>query len=193
MLDSRSPVQWQLRSIVVSLIALPIVLLYAIPANSQHHMEREPHRDISQRGETRPLKVTNLCAETIYPGVGTQAGKSPESSGFKLESGKSRDLTVGADWQGRVWGRTNCSFNYDGTGPSNNGGYNGGGSACTTGDCGGTIACLGAVCILYLQQDLPFGKSLNQIPGQPTCDPRRIHPRSLQRSNILRHFPRGRL
>lgn len=111
-----------------------------------HHMKRAPLAYVLQRDETVPLVVTNLCAETIYPGIVTQAGTAPSTGGFELQTGDTRNLTVGADWQGRVWGRTNCSFNSAGTGPSNNGGYNGGGVACGSGDCGGIVNCKATVC-----------------------------------------------
>ena len=110
-----------------------------------HHMKRAPIAYVSQRDESVPLAAKNLCAETIYPGIVTQSGTGPASGGFGLRTGESKSLTVSADWQGRVWGRTNCSFNGDGTGPSNNGGYNGGGVACGTGDCGGIIDCRATV------------------------------------------------
>ena len=110
-------------------------------------MKRQPLAYVSRRDENVPLVVKNLCAETIYPGVVTQAGTAPSSGGFELQSGQTKSLTVGADWQGRVWGRTNCSFNAAGTGPSNDGGLNGGGVACGTGDCGGIIDCKATVCI----------------------------------------------
>lgn len=106
-------------------------------------MKRAPLQYVSQRDETRPLAVSNLCKETIYPGIATQAGTAPQVSGFQLTTGQTMNLTVSADWQGRVWGRTNCSFNLAGTGPSNNGGYNGYGQACGTGDCGGVVNCKG--------------------------------------------------
>ncbi|KAI9887493.1 MAG: hypothetical protein M1823_000672 [Watsoniomyces obsoletus] len=89
----------------------------------------------------KPLKVTNLCADTIHPALVTQAGLGPDIHGFELQPGASRVLWVGADWQGRVWGRTNCSFNAEGTGPANRGGLNGGGRACMTGDCNGVLDC----------------------------------------------------
>jgi hypothetical protein len=85
--------------------------------------------------------VVNNCGETIWPGVGTQAGTGPGTGGFQLSSGDKRELSVAADWQGRIWGRTNCSFNALGTGPANLNGNNGGGRACTTGDCGGVMEC----------------------------------------------------
>ena len=117
-------------------------------------MKRAPLQYVSQRGESRPLSVLNQCKEVIYPAIATQAGIPPSTQGFKLSPGGSKSLTVGADWQGRVWGRTNCSFNSDGTGPSNNGGLNGGGVACGTGDCGGTVNCRGTVRIPMLVCEL---------------------------------------
>jgi hypothetical protein len=93
-----------------------------------------------------PLIITNNCGETIWPGVGTQAGTGPGTGGFALTPGNSSSLTVSADWQGRVWGRTNCSFNVAGTGASNLNGNNGGGAACGTGDCGGVLDCVNTVC-----------------------------------------------
>lgn len=113
-------------------------------------MKRAISQDISLRDLSRSLVVTNLCQETIHPAIATQKGKAPNTGGFELGSGKQRNLTVGADWQGRVWGRTNCTFNFDGTGSSNNGGYNGGGAACATGDCGGVIDCKNPVCIAFV-------------------------------------------
>ncbi len=114
-------------------------------ADALHHMKRAPLAYVLQRDQTVPLVVTSLCSETIYPGIVTQSGTAPSAGGFELHSGQTRNLTVGADWQGRVWGRTNCSFNSDGTGPSNNGGLNGGGVACGTGDCGGIVDCKATV------------------------------------------------
>lgn len=107
-----------------------------------HHMKRAPLAWVSPRDSSVPLAVSNLCTETIYPAILTQAGTGPSTSGFELSQGDKMSLTVGSDWQGRVWGRTNCSFNSQGTGPSNSGGLNGGGQACGTGDCNGVVKCL---------------------------------------------------
>ncbi|KAI9680437.1 MAG: hypothetical protein M1822_007195 [Bathelium mastoideum] len=94
-------------------------------------------------GSKVPLIVTNWCAETIYPGITTQGGTSgPSQTGFELQPGNTQNMTVSADWQGRVWGRTNCSFNSQGNGPANGG--NGGWSACQTGDCNAQVSCSGA-------------------------------------------------
>lgn len=119
-----------------------LIALAAPTTNALHHMmRREPSNDLSVRAETRPLSITNLCQDTIYPGIVTQTGIAPSSGGFQLFPGASRNFTVSGDWQGRVWGRTNCSFNSAGTGPSS-GGY---GKACSTGDCGGIIDCKATV------------------------------------------------
>ena len=120
--------------LILQLATIPQV--YAL-----HHMKRAPIAYVAQRDESKPLVVMNLCRETIYPGIATQSGHAPSTGGFKLDTGDMKNLTVGADWQGRVWGRTNCSFNGDGTGASNAGGNNGGGSACATGDCNGIVDC----------------------------------------------------
>ncbi|KKY20913.1 putative thaumatin family protein [Phaeomoniella chlamydospora] len=105
-----------------------------------HHMKKAPLHWVNKRASDVSLVVTNYCAEDIYPGIQTQAGTAPDSQGFLLEAGGStRKQTVSADWQGRIWGRTNCSFNDDGTTPANGIA----GKACTTGDCGGTVVCQG--------------------------------------------------
>jgi hypothetical protein len=99
-----------------------------------------------KRAAQAPLIISNNCAETIWPGVGTQAGTGPGTGGFELASGSSNSLMVSADWQGRVWGRTNCSFAVGGKGPSNLNGVNGGGgAACGTGDCSGVLDCVNTV------------------------------------------------
>ncbi|KAK4246984.1 putative thaumatin family protein [Corynascus novoguineensis] len=53
-------------------------------------------------------------------------------------------MFVSPDWAGRIWGRTNCSFNADGSGPSTYSGVDGYGAACVTGDCLGKLDCLSA-------------------------------------------------
>ncbi|KAF2197721.1 thaumatin family protein [Delitschia confertaspora ATCC 74209] len=101
-------------------------------------MRRPPPRKLNRRKESiTPLIVTNYCPETIYPGISTQSGDGPPLSGFKLDPGKTSNQTVSEDWQGRVWGRTNCSFNDAGTAPKW-----GGPRACGTGDCNGVVNCV---------------------------------------------------
>ncbi|KAL6707447.1 hypothetical protein ACN47E_004017 [Coniothyrium glycines] len=97
---------------------------------------KAPRRTDRRKADITPLLVTNHCPGDIWPGISTQSGSGPGENGFKLEPGETRNQTVSEDWQGRVWGRTNCSFNDDGTGPSS-----GSGKACLSGDCNGILNC----------------------------------------------------
>jgi hypothetical protein len=99
------------------------------------------------------IKITNNCSDTIWPALASQAGTGPDTGGFQLNSSTSQNLLVGSDWQGRVWGRTNCSFNANGSGPSNLNGNNGGGQACQTGDCNGVLSCVVTVCSPFGRKD----------------------------------------
>jgi len=110
----------------------------------------DPNRPVrwgppEKRDNSIPLVISNQCGDTIWPGIASQAGTGPGTGGFALESGTSNNLLVSTDWQGRIWGRTNCSFNVGGTGPSNLNGNNGGGAACGSGDCAGVLSCVGSV------------------------------------------------
>jgi hypothetical protein len=102
---------------------------------------------VSERATAKiPLVIENLCPETIWPAFASQAGTGPSTGGFELATGAVQNLTVSPNWQGRVWGRTNCSFNAAGTGASNLNGNNGAGQACVTGDCNGKLSCVVTVC-----------------------------------------------
>ncbi|KAK6438540.1 hypothetical protein LTR95_005254 [Oleoguttula sp. CCFEE 5521] len=112
-----------------------VMLLLTAITSGEHHMKWKVEK--RQGGSTSvPLLITNNCAETIYPGILTQGGTGPADSGFKLSPGANHSLMVSTDWQGRVWGRTNCSFD-------DSGHFSGSGRACTTGDCGPVVACTG--------------------------------------------------
>lgn len=92
-----------------------------------HHMQRK----VEARQNSDPdvsLTISNWCADTIWPGVVTQGGHSPTATGFELAPRANRTIKVGGDWQGRVWGRTNCTFD-DGQGRG----------SCTTGECGALV------------------------------------------------------
>lgn len=97
-------------------------------------LRHAPVSSLSQRGPPRdneervPLKITNKCDATIWPGIATQAGAGPGTGGFELSSNNSTELWVSPDWQGRVWGRTNCTVNDDSC-------------SCETGDCFGLLDC----------------------------------------------------
>ncbi|KAL9581218.1 MAG: hypothetical protein Q9212_004027 [Teloschistes hypoglaucus] len=138
---------------------ISFLLLYTLPEVSGiHHMDRGPLAWVNRRADNRPLNIINQCKETIYPGIGTQAGTGPGTQGFQLAPGQRRDLTVSADWQGRVWGRTNCSFNAAGTAPASSGT----GVACRTGDCGGTVNCRGTGVIPVTLAEFTLSSSSGQ-------------------------------
>jgi len=106
-------------------------------AESLHHTAvKAPRKQLRRKLDITPLLVTNRCSEDIYPGISTQSGKGPKENGFKLTPGETKNQTVSEDWQGRVWGRTNCTFNSDGSGPAE-----GRGKACRSGDCNGKLDC----------------------------------------------------
>lgn len=115
-----------------SVVFLLMLVLLAVSGNAEHHMNRHVEKRQSG-GNNTPLLIANWCADDLYPALLTQNGGGPSQNGFHLSPGANQTVYVSSDWQGRVWGRTNCSFG--GNGQSS------GGSACTTGDCGGTINC----------------------------------------------------
>lgn len=105
-------------------------------ADALHHMQITPPHSLYKRqmGSTQ-LVVRNQCAQTIWPGILTQHGNGPPTNGFELGSGSSRTFSVSENWQGRVWGRTNCTFNEGGQSST----------PCGTGDCGRSLSCIGTV------------------------------------------------
>ncbi|TQS32660.1 hypothetical protein Golomagni_07019 [Golovinomyces magnicellulatus] len=100
---------------------------------------------------TVPLVITNRCDSTIWPGLATQAGTGPGTGGFGLEPGKSKRMRVAWNWQGRIWGRTNCTVN-------------GESCACQTGDCFAKLDCefSGAVPATLVEFNLASGVGMKQ-------------------------------
>jgi len=76
-------------------------------------------------GSAITLSISNRCSNTIWPAAVPGGGK-------QLDPGESWTLNMPASTTtGRVWPRTNCSFDSAGNG------------SCQTGDCGGVLACTG--------------------------------------------------
>ncbi|EUC29834.1 glycoside hydrolase family 2 protein [Bipolaris zeicola 26-R-13] len=113
-------------------------LLGGLPlAEGLHHMAmKAPLKTNRRKLDITPLLITNRCPESIWPGISTQSGSGPSENGFELKPGETKNQTVSEDWQGRLWGRTNCSFNDDGSAAAS-----GRGKACATGDCAGALNC----------------------------------------------------
>lgn len=102
--------------------------LYKFDYHTSGPEHQGARRALTKRENPIPLIVTNNCGDTIWPGVATQHGEGTESNGFELLPGKSKNMTVGPTWQGRVWGRTNCTTSGDT-------------ATCKTGDCFGKMEC----------------------------------------------------
>ncbi|XP_015074124.1 thaumatin-like protein 1b [Solanum pennellii] len=77
--------------------------------------------------------MVNKCQQTIWPGLLSNAGIAPLSTtGFVLQQGESKTISVPTSWGGRFWARTHCTE--DPTGKF----------TCATGDCGsGKLECAG--------------------------------------------------
>jgi hypothetical protein len=122
----------------VAQLCTTMLLLAGLPvADALHHMAvKAPRKGLRRKLDITPLLVTNNCPGDIWPGISTQSGNGPGQNGFHLSPGETKNQTVSEDWQGRVWGRTNCTFNSDGSGPAN-----GSGKACYSGDCNGMLNC----------------------------------------------------
>uniref|UniRef100_A0ACD5X017 Uncharacterized protein n=1 Tax=Avena sativa TaxID=4498 RepID=A0ACD5X017_AVESA len=66
----------------------------------------------------------NKCPYTVWPAA------IPEGGGIRLDPGQSAIFHAPAGTKaGRIWGRTGCNFDANGQG------------SCSTGDCGGVLAC----------------------------------------------------
>lgn len=122
-----------------------VLFAFILPTVNPHHLDEPAIHFVNTRDSERPLRISNYCPEVLYPAILTVSGTGPASSGFRLEPGATQAQTVSADWRGRVWGRTNCTFNSDGSVPVSGQG----GRACGTGDCGYFVKCLGAVGSLF--------------------------------------------
>ncbi|PWW71931.1 Osmotin, thaumatin-like protein [Tuber magnatum] len=78
---------------------------------------------------TRNIKITNNCPEDLYPAIIGSDGTPLGETGFYLASNDARTVVVPSSWVGRVWARTNCTFDGNGRGH------------CGTGDCDKKLVC----------------------------------------------------
>ncbi|XP_065869834.1 pathogenesis-related thaumatin-like protein 3.5 [Euphorbia lathyris] len=80
----------------------------------------------SSSGKT--FTLYNNCKDTIWPAILTK-GNDTDGYGFPLKPGQSAFYNATTSWSGRIWARTGCNFNKDGTG------------SCETGSCGASLNC----------------------------------------------------
>ncbi|KAI3428937.1 uncharacterized protein J3R85_008961, partial [Psidium guajava] len=85
--------------------------------------------------DSATFTILNRCAYTVWPGILSGAGTPQLSTtGFALQPGQSKAVSVPSSWSGRLWGRTLCSQN-----------ATAGRFTCATGDCGSpTVECSGS-------------------------------------------------
>ncbi|KAJ9189592.1 hypothetical protein P3X46_000866 [Hevea brasiliensis] len=84
--------------------------------------------------EPASFKLINKCRYTVWPGLLSGAGTAQlPTTGFALNSGKSKTINIPRSWSGRIWGRTTCAQDSSGK------------FSCQTGDCGsGKLECGGS-------------------------------------------------
>jgi len=75
----------------------------------------------------RVFTIVNYCKETLWPAV--TPGENFDGGGFVLKPGQSAVFTAPVRWSGRIWARTGCKFDQNGSGQ------------CQTGSCGTTLKC----------------------------------------------------
>ncbi|KAL6844239.1 hypothetical protein ACP4OV_025912 [Aristida adscensionis] len=75
----------------------------------------------------RVFTIVNECKTTIWPGA--SPGDSFGGGGFALRPGQSMVFNAPVGWSGRIWGRTDCTFDAGGNG------------SCSTGACGTALKC----------------------------------------------------
>ncbi|XP_058100106.1 pathogenesis-related thaumatin-like protein 3.5 [Magnolia sinica] len=74
--------------------------------------------------------LTNNCTYTVWPGVYPQTKEPLSPTGFVLQRGESKTLSIPNSWSGTFWGRTHCTVD-----PLGN-------FVCGTGDCeSGKLEC----------------------------------------------------
>ncbi|EEF33760.1 Protein P21, putative [Ricinus communis] len=79
---------------------------------------------------TKTFTLLNNCKETIWPGIITK-GNDSDGKGFPLKPGQTNLHYAPIGWSGRIWARTGCNFDKNGTG------------TCQTGSCGAYLNCSG--------------------------------------------------
>ncbi|XP_061968453.1 pathogenesis-related thaumatin-like protein 3.5 [Populus nigra] len=97
-------------------VHLPLLLILLLISSGPKMMEC-----------ARIFTIVNYCQETVWPGV--TPGDNFNGGGFELKSGQSIVFTAPVGWSGRIWGRTGCKFDKNGSG------------SCKTGPCGTSLKC----------------------------------------------------
>ncbi|CAK7357025.1 unnamed protein product [Dovyalis caffra] len=98
--------------------------------SQEHHIE-EARQWQNASSNVKTFTLVNNCKETIWPGIITR-GSDSNDQGFTLKPGQNAFYNATtAGWSGRIWARTDCNFDKNGTGK------------CQTGSCGTSLKCTG--------------------------------------------------
>ncbi|KAJ4839092.1 hypothetical protein Tsubulata_037198 [Turnera subulata] len=76
----------------------------------------------------KTFTLVNHCEETIWPAIITK-GDDNHGDGFSLKPDQTALYNAPSGWSGRIWARTGCNFDKNGTG------------TCQTGSCGTSLNC----------------------------------------------------
>jgi hypothetical protein len=119
--------------IVTLLISMGTLLtfgeVHAAPVQTTGKQSRSS-TSFASSGTQRIVTLTNTTQQTVWAASTGNPGYTPPDGGaWVLAPGQTITLTYPSIWNGRIWGRTGCSFNDDG------------GGSCETGDCGSGITC----------------------------------------------------
>jgi hypothetical protein len=77
----------------------------------------------------RVVTFVNLTSQTVWPAAQADPSQPLAATGWVLAPGASLSIQMPDHWNGRLWGRTGCSFDSAGNGH------------CVTGDCSGHFQC----------------------------------------------------
>ncbi|KAL8281243.1 hypothetical protein RQP46_006277 [Phenoliferia psychrophenolica] len=59
----------------------------------------------------RKMTIINKCTYTVWPASAASIGTAPtQDTGWEQKAGATVSFTLPEQWNGRLWGRTNCDF-----------------------------------------------------------------------------------
>jgi hypothetical protein len=84
--------------------------------------------------DQRVITFVNATSQTVWPAAQADPKHPLAATGWILPPGTSLSILMPDHWNGRLWGRTGCTFDNTGSGSTGTG-------RCVTGDCSGHFQC----------------------------------------------------
>jgi Thaumatin family len=115
--------------------AAPSLTPNAVPSSTPASATTAPRTRPSTTSEAqadadeRTVTFVNDTSQTVWPAAQADPSQPLAETGWVVAPGQSVTITMPDHWNGRLWGRTGCSFDASGTGH------------CVTGDCAGRFQC----------------------------------------------------